>query len=243
MNEGLRHPPTKILISGNSGSGKSTFATAVLLNSSHTYKFIFDQEGESQARLGFAAAVDEEGLLEQLEQGWIIFDPSEKFEGDLAGALEFFSQWVFRVKKAINQEDKENGRPFSTALFFCDELQNLIDAHSMPRGLRTILEMGRRQGIDTLLCTQQPNVVHNRTRNQITEVVAFSQVDAAAVEYLEDMGFDGNAVRRLDAGEWQLLQMRTRVFQTGRIDFKRREIVVETTQVISGSADSVVAPG
>lgn len=234
----LAHSPTKILISGNSGSGKSTFATAVLLNSQHTYKFIFDQEGESQQRLGFSAATDEGGLVEQLEQGWVIFDPSEMFPGETADALEFFCQWCFSVKKAINEEDADAGRPFSTALFFCDELQNLVDSHSVPKGLRLILETGRRQGIDTLLCTQQPNVIHNRTRNQLTEIVAFSQVDKNAVEFLEDLGFNGDEIRSLDAGQWRLLVPRRRIYQTGSVDFAKRRIVVETSQVLPKLSDS-----
>jgi len=229
----LSHRPRKILISGNSGSGKSTMATAVLLNAPHTYKFVFDQEGESQQRLGFAAATSEQGLIDQLEQGWVIFDPSEMFPGENDQALEFFCDWCFNVKKAINDEAKAEGRPWCTALFFCDELQNLVDTHSVPRGLRLILETGRRQGIDTLLVTQQPNVIHNRTRNQLTEVIAFAQIDKNAVEFLEDLGFSGEEIRGLDAGEWRSLVPRRRVYQTGRIDFESGKIVVESTQVFS----------
>jgi len=225
----LSHSPTKILIAGNSGSGKSTFATAVLCNSLQTYKFIFDQEGESQERLGFAAARDEEGLLEQLEQGWVVFDPSEMFPGQNDEALEFFCRWCFDVKKAINLEDKENGRPFSTALFFCDELQNLVDAHNVPYGLRLIMETGRRQGIDTLLVTQQPNSIHNRTRNQLTEIVAFSQVDKNAVDFLEHLGFDPDVIRTLDAGQFRLLNVRSRIYQIGHVDLAKRRVFVEST--------------
>jgi hypothetical protein len=85
--------------------------------------------------------------------------------------------------------------------------------------LKQILERGRRRGIDTLLVTQQPNVVHNRVRNQITEVVAFSQADENAVKFLEDLGFDGQEIRSLGAGEWRSLCLRTRRWQAGRIDF------------------------
>jgi hypothetical protein len=223
----LAHHPTKILVSGNAGSGKSTFATAVLLNSRQTYKFIFDQEGESQLRLGFAPAHDAEGLAGQLAQGWVIFDPWEMFPDDLDQAFDWFCSWCFDVKEAMNQEDADAGRPFSTALFFVDELQNLVETHQVPRGLRAILERGRRQGIDTLLVTQQPNVIHNRTRNQITEIVAFSQVDQNAVDFLEDLGFDGDDVRALPVGHWRLLNMRQRKFQWGRIKWKPPTVIVE----------------
>lgn len=232
----LAHPPTKILVSGNAGSGKSTFATAVLLNSPHTYKFIFDQEGESQLRLGFAPARDEDGLVKQLEHGWVIFDPWEKFPDDLDLAFDWFCDWCFRVKEAINDEAREAQRPFPTALFFCDELQNLVETHQVPRGLRAILERGRRQGIDTLLVTQQPNVIHNRTRNQLTEIVAFSQVDKNAVEFLEDLGFDGDDIRGLPVGHWRLLNLRSRKFQWGEISWRPPRVHVRGTRKIFANA-------
>lgn len=228
----LAHPPTKILVSGNAGSGKSTFATAVLLNARHTLKFVFDQEGESQLRLGFAPARDAEGLLAQLAQGWVIFDPWEMFPDDLDQAFDWFCDWCFSVKEALNAEAADNGQPFPTALFFCDELQNLVETHQVPRGLRAILERGRRQGIDTLLLTQQPNVIHNRTRNQITEVVAFSQVDQNAVEFLEDLGFAGEEIRALPVGHWRLLNLRQRKFQWGRIAWMPPKVIVEGTREI-----------
>ncbi len=228
-------------MSGNAGSGKSTFATAVILNSLHTYRFIFDQEGESQLRLGFAPAHDAEGLTKQLAQGWVIFDPWEMFPDSLDEAFDWFCNWCFDVKEAINREAHENKQPFPTALFFVDELQNLVETHQVPRGLRAILERGRRQGIDTLLVTQQPNVIHNRTRNQITEIVAFSQVDKNAVEFLEDVGFDGDDIRALPCGSWRLLNMRQRLYQWGRIKWKPPTVIVEGAKVFSGSADNLPA--
>jgi hypothetical protein len=239
----LDHRPTKILIAGNSGTGKSTFATAVLLNSPATYKFVYDWEGEMTERIGFAPAHDADGLFEQLAKGWCIFNPDKMFppedtEDPGAAGLAWFTDWVFMVKKAINEEDKANGRPFSVGLFFCDELQDLCDAHSMPRGLRTILERGRRQGIDTLLAAQQPNVIHNRARNQITELVAFAQVDENAVTYFEDMGFDGDDIRNLDAGQWRLMNRRKKIFQWGSMNWKRGLPVIEGSKVLFAGADN-----
>jgi len=184
-------------------------------------------------RLGFAPAHDADGLIRQLEQGWVIFDPWTMFPDDdgadngLDRAFDWFCDWCFTIKEAINKEAYDNGQPFPTALFFCDEVQNLVETHQVPRGLRAILERGRRQGIDTLLVTQQPNVIHNRTRHQITEIVAFSQVDKNAVEFLEDCGFDGDDVRSLPCGSWRLLNLRGQQYQWGRITWRPPAVVIE----------------
>ena len=91
---------------------------------------------------------------------------------------------------------------------------------------------------DTLLVTQQPNVIHNRTRNQITEVVAFSQVDQNAVEFLEDLGFAGDDIRALPVGAWRLLNLRQRLFQWGRIKWKPPTVLVEGSRRIGAPENS-----
>lgn len=213
----LDHRPTKILVAGNSGCGKSTFATRYVLNAPQRVKFIFDPEGEFALRNGFSAAGTAEELFSQLESGWVIFDAGQEFEGATAEAFEFFSEWVFRISKALDEEAEAAGQAPMTKLFFADELQTVVETHEVPAGLRLILETGRRYGIDTLLVTQQPNVIHNRARNQITEVVAFSQVDENAVQFLVALGFDGDEIRGLPPGEFRLLQIRTRTWQAGNV--------------------------
>jgi hypothetical protein len=66
----------------------------------------------------------------------------------------------------------------------------------------TVLETGRRYGLDAAMISQQPNLIHNRARNQLTEVVTFAQTDANALQYLEQAGFDAETVRKLPLGAW-----------------------------------------
>jgi len=207
----LNHRPTKILVTGNSGCGKSTFYTRYLLNSPQTFKFVFDHEGEFGYRNGLPTAKTPDELLAAVERKWIIFDPVKEFPGRTLEAFEFFTEWTFNLSEKLP----------GTKLFACDELQTIVDVHDTPPGLRLILETGRRQGIDTILVTQQPNIVHNRVRNQLTEVVAFSQVDENAVKFLESLGFDGEEVRQLSPGKFVLFDLRRRRWQRGDVFAKK----------------------
>lgn len=238
----LAHSPTKLLITGNSGSGKSTFATAYVLGSPQGKVFVFDHEGEFSFRLGVppeAVARDTDELLKALDGRWIIFDPSRLYPGDTAAAFEFFGEWVFQVCEHLS----------GTKLFFSDEIQTFVDNHDAPWALRALLETGRRRGIDTALVTQQPNVIHNTTRNQLTEIVAFSQVDANAVKFLEDVGFDGDELRSLAPGQFVARGLRTRVEQRGAVNFGAGtiELFSKVTQppadTVPRSQDSSAADG
>ncbi len=52
------------------------------------------------------------------------------------------------------------------------------------------------------MISQAPNLIHNRVRNQLTEVVTFRQGDARAVEWLTDAGFGEELVRELRPGKF-----------------------------------------
>jgi hypothetical protein len=207
----LNHRPTKILVTGNSGCGKSTFYTRYLLNAPQQFKFVYDHEGEFGYRNGLPTAKQPDELLAAVEKKWVIFDPVEMFPGRTLEGFEFFTEWTFNLSEKLP----------GTKLFACDELQTIVDVHDTPPGLRLILETGRRQGIDTILVTQQPNIVHNRIRNQLTEVVAFSQVDENAVKFLESLGFDGEEIRQLSPGKFVLFDLRRRRWQRGDVFAKK----------------------
>lgn len=83
--------------------------------------------------------------------------------------------------------------------------------------LACVLETGRRYGLDWAGIAQQPNLIHNRIRNQATEVVAFQQMDPRAVDWCAAVGFDGDAIRALAPGQYLAKNLKTGGLVAGRV--------------------------
>jgi len=56
-----------------------------------------------------------------------------------------------------------------------------------------------------------------RIRNQLTEVVTFQQMDGQAMVFLEEAGFNVEAVRALAPGEFIARNLNSGVEQLGRV--------------------------
>jgi len=99
----LAHKSSKLIITGQSGTGKSTYFTQYVLNSFQTlYRmiYVFDHQGEFALRSERPAAMTEEDLIEHNKTGFVIFDPSEMFPGETESAWNFFCEWTFERCKA-----------------------------------------------------------------------------------------------------------------------------------------------
>lgn len=203
----LAHRPTKILVTGKSGSGKSTFASRFLLNVDARVRFIYDHQGEFSLRFKVAPAVDAEGIARQLASGWVFFDPSRMFPGKSSEGWDFFCDFVFEVSQ------QTPGRK----LLFCDELQMLMSRSTLPDEFASVLETGRRYELDLLLVAQQVNLLNNRVRNQLTEIVSFTQTDRTALDWLEDSGFDPGVLRSLPAGQYVDRRLSLGLEESGRV--------------------------
>jgi hypothetical protein len=205
----INHTPSKILISGRSGCGKTTFFTSFIEKSQYNYKFIFDHEGEFSLRTKITCISTEQEFQEWQPREYTVFDPSIMFAGDLYGAFNFYNDWVFNISGALQGKK----------LFACDELQKLVATQKIEQELAQLIETGRRRGIDWVAVTQQPNLIHNRLRNQITEMVSFQQIDPRALKWFEEMGFNALDLRNLARGEYISLDIEGDYsFYTGAID-------------------------
>ncbi len=129
------------------------------------------------------------------------------YPGRTAEAFDFFCRWAF----------ESSGRLPGRKLFACDELQVLVNTAALPAALALVLETGRRVGLDVALIAQQPNLVHNRIRNQMTAVVTFQQVDPRAVDWCAEVGFDPAAVRALRPGHYLARNLKTGGQSAGRV--------------------------
>jgi hypothetical protein len=114
------------------------------------------------------------------------------FPGKSPEGFAFFCDYVLAVCQTLN------GRK----LLACDELQKLISNSREPAELLAVLDTGRRYQLDAFFISQAPNRIHNGVRNQLTYVYTFRQSDANALAYLQENGFDPDAIRNLPKGKY-----------------------------------------
>lgn len=187
------HPADKRLITGTSGTGKTTLFEKMLTGEKARWKFVFDHQGEFSRRFNRPAVFDLDGLeLATEKTGWVIFDPVRIFPGQPSRALDFFADYVLSVSEQLR------GRK----IFACDELQKLTGTRREPMDFLALLDTGRRFQVDVIAISQAPNRIHNAIRNQLTRIFTFRQSDANAISYLAENGFDAEAVRALPRGQY-----------------------------------------
>lgn len=196
----LNHRSTKILVTGQSGSGKSTYFVRFISNAAlgiYDKIFIFDHVGEISPRMGIPSVGSEEELIQSFERDKIIiFDPSVLFPGETDIAWDFFCEWCF--------ERSSNNMGYSK-LLAVDELQMFANTQRLSWEQCLVVETGRKFELDFLAISQQMNLIHNRLRNQLTEIVSFRQTDALVLDALEERGFDPNVLRSLAIGEYYII--------------------------------------
>ena len=193
MNQKFDHRSDKRLITGTSGTGKTTLWAQLLKREPATRKFIYDHQGEFAMRFGVPAIYDLETLIQRTALGgYIVFDPVELFPGRSDAGFAFFCDFVFSSAQCVG------GRK----LFCCDELQKLTSNKDEPAELLALLDTGRRFQVDCLFISQAPNRIHNGIRNQLTYVYTFRQSDENAIKYLAQNGFAEDTIRSLPNGKY-----------------------------------------
>lgn len=236
----LLHKSNKLVITGVSGTGKSTYLQKYVLNSfggEYKHVFVFDNECEFSYRLGVQPSRSVEELEKSVETGLTLFDPSTLFEGETPEAWDFFCEWVFQFAKQNLQTGPK--------LLVCDELQVITSTAQMPFETTLVVETGRRYQLDFAGIAQQLNLLHNRMRNQITELVSFRQEDSLVLDVLEKKGFDAEQIRALADGQFVWRNFQTGASGSGSIDLnpgktapeKRENSVDDTAQNDDDSAN------
>lgn len=200
----LAHQPLKVVVTGKSGSGKTTYFQKLIENGWQTYWktiFLYDWQGELSFRLKVPSITKTSEFPEVLKtSGFICFDPSLEFEGDYETGLDFFAKWAFEVSKKCTSEQQELCPP--PRLFGCDELQLITSNSGLSGELQTVLQTGRRWGLDFAVVSQQLNELDNVFRNQMTERVTFQHEDPYVLSVMRDWGFDPDEVSRLAPGSY-----------------------------------------
>jgi DNA helicase HerA-like ATPase len=204
----LFHRSNKVLITGGSGTGKTTYWTRLILGYRAATKFVFDSEGELAYRLDATPATSPAEIGAAIPSGWVIFDPEPMFGSDLERGFAFFSAFAFEASARLP----------GTKLFACDELQACVaSVQTLSPELRDIMQRGRRRGLDFVGVTHQPNELNNRVRAQLTEVVSFCQVEGRALAWLTAAGFSDSDLRGLRPGEYVARNLRGRGAVRGQV--------------------------
>lgn len=190
------HRPTKTLLTGVSGSGKSEAAGRILLRSDAPIRFVFDHQGEFGPRFGFPTSRTHEDLdylVSAMMEGKnvvVCFDPSDLFPGDTEGAFDWFCEWSLTVSQLPELV-------FVPKLFATDEMQDLVTTGSVCRSFKVLWTSGRKWTVDFVGIASQPNLIHNLIFNQFTRYVSFQQGSSQATTPLKKVGFDEDELMSL----------------------------------------------
>ncbi len=164
------------LVCGATGTGKTSFAVRYLLNTRADCVFVFDPEGEFAARLRVPPARSPIELESQLLRGWVCFDPSQIFGGDLRGGFAFFCEWAIRMSERMASKRK---------IFVVDELWRYCHPGKIPKELAEIVNAGRGRRLELLAIIQRPNRIHADILSQVTEFVGFHLSSSSSLDTIE----------------------------------------------------------
>ena len=176
-----------MVMTGCSGSGKSTIAIGYLLNENFSCRFLFDPSGEYAERLQRRAATNPAELLASIATGYVIFNPCVMFPGaDIAGteasqkAFTSFCEWAWIQSRKIPGQK----------ILLADEIWQFCTPNQIPISLRAIVQNGRKAGLGLLATTQKPNKMNETIIGEATEFIGFRLEGRLLLKSLED-NFDG----------------------------------------------------
>ena len=183
------HEAKKILITGKSGSGKTSLWLGFLRDWRCRYKFVFDPDLEVCRRLGWHYSNSPETMTQAIKLGLpVCYRPDDMFPGDRARGFDYFCRWSLASAKMLR----------GPKVLAVDEVWKFVDCRKpVPQSFAEILDDGRKDELDLLLVSQRPNKTHEAIRASLTEIITFHHSDRRALDWIEEDGFDREAVRAL----------------------------------------------
>jgi hypothetical protein len=210
----VHHDPTKILIVGKSGVGKTTYLIRYVENAPQTRVFIFDHKREFEFRCGIVPATSIDECAEKVKRGekYISYFYATDYPGDSESAFQFYCEWVYDVCRAIIESGGTE-----RSLFVGDEVNRFTGTSDIGWEFGQLIEDGRLWGIDFIGTSHGANQIHNKLRLQLSEVVAMRTKDKRPLEFLEECGFDPEEVRALPKGAYIVMDDSDDSFTRGKL--------------------------
>lgn len=201
-----------LAIVGRSGTGKTTLGITQILGQPHERVIIADHEGEFSERLKVPLCTDWKEFYDQLEtQRIICLDITEVNPGETLETFDELAQSTLDLAKGVFDPKGMN------CLFVIDEVQKYTSTASVPEGFKTLMETGRKWGIDTLSISQRPNKIHGDLLEQFTEIFFFQLKNPRSHIFGEYYGISAEEQMNLREGEYLYLNQRTDRRARGRL--------------------------
>jgi hypothetical protein len=171
-----------IVVAGCSGSGKSTVANLILLNTDFSCRFVYDPSGEYAERFGMRPCRTAAEVEASIPTGWVIYDPTFYFPGsDIAGteaaekSFNAFCEAVWVKSRGLRGQK----------ILLADEIWKFCSPNFMPVPLMAIIQNGRKHGIGLLATTQKPNKMNETIIGEATEFISFRLEGRLLLQSLE----------------------------------------------------------
>jgi len=184
--------PQSDTILGMTGSGKTTFAFRVMLNTPASARFIFDDLGQASNRLRIPLCGTFKELEASLASRWSLFNPHIEYPGETKRAFKDWCKWVFNTSR------RGNGKK----LVFIDEAWRWQDRDEIPVEFAMLSQMGRAENIRLLTATQEPHRMNSSILGSATEMICFRLQESVELAKVRGLGGNAAEVAKLPLGSF-----------------------------------------
>lgn len=211
------HANDKRLFCGTTGTGKTTLALKMLLESKAHWKIVFDPEKQWARRIGGFSATRPADIARALAQSHsVCVDLTDLFRGNKAAQFDWICEFAWQF----------SGSYRGNKLFVFDDFKDYIPQNDQKFQAHRIAEIagaGRRRGMDIFALSRTVTEAASSWRAAMSDVYAFQQASGRKADALEDeFGIDSESVQRLKQGEFLHLNVPTGKLLPGKVAIPKK---------------------